>query len=86
MKLHHWKRLACKVACTFCALLIVCLFSAVVEGTLSLAVGLALGFLDLIVLNSLCGALLPESEASGKAVPAASTAPAFRIVMGGKAA
>ena len=86
MKLHHWKHFACKVACTFCALLIVCLFSAVVEGTLSLAVGLALGFLDLIVLNSLCGALLPESESSGKAVPASSTAPAFRIVLGGKAA
>ena len=86
MKLHHWKRLACKVACTFCVLLIVCLFSAVVEGTLSLAVGLALGFLDLIVLNSLCGALLPESESSGKAVPAPKAAPAFHIVAGGKAA
>ena len=86
MKLHHWKRLACKVACTFCVLLIVCLFSAVVEGTLPLAAGLALGFLDLIVLNSLCGALLPQPESPEKAVPAAKAAPAFRIAMGGKAA
>ena len=86
MKLHHWKRLACKVACTFCVLLIVCLFSAVVEGTLPLAAGLALGFLDLIVLNSLCGALLPESESSEKAVPTPKAAPAFHIVVGGKAA
>ena len=86
MKLHHWKRLACKVACTFCVLLIACLFSAVVEGTLPLAVGLVLGLLDLVVLNSLCGALLPQPESPEKAVPAAKAAPAFRIAMGGKAA
>ena len=86
MKLHHWKRLACKVACTFCVLLIVCLFSAVVEGTLPLAVGLVLGLLDLVVLNSLCGALLPQPEFPEKTVPAAKAAPAFRIAMGGKAA
>ena len=86
MKLHHWKRLACKVACTFCVLLIVCLFSAVVEGTLPLAVGLVLGLLDLVVLNSLCGALLPQPESPEKAVTAAEAAPAFRIAMGGKAA
>lgn len=86
MKLHHWKRLVCKVACTFCVLLIVCLFSAVVEGTLPLAVGLVLGLLDLVVLNSLCGALLPQPESPEKAVPAAKAAPAFRIAMGGKAA
>ena len=86
MKLHHWKRLACKVACTFCVLLIVCLFSAVVEGTLPLAVGLVLGLLDLVVLNSLCGALLPQPDSPEKAVPAAEAAPAFRIAMGGKAA
>lgn len=86
MKLRELKRLACKVASTFCVLLLVFLFCGAAEGTLHWAAALALGFGDVLVLNAICGLLLPAPASDSRASSAPHPAPALRIVRGGRAA
>lgn len=86
MKLRNLKRLGCKVASVFCVLFIVCLFCSAVEGTLHWPVALVLCFVDLIVLNALCGALLPMADAPVGESSVRTVTPALQVIKGGSAA
>ena len=86
MKLRELKRLGCKVASALCVLFIVCLFCSAVEGTLHWPAALALCFVDLIVLNAFCGALLPSARPTVEKTVVRTAAPALQVIKGGNAA
>lgn len=85
MKLDAWKILACKVFAIAGVLFLFGLVGAVIEGSCPWLPALVLGILCLVVLNSLCGALLPAVK---EEVPAAE--PAFpaelQVIEGGRVA
>lgn len=85
MKITGWKRLACKLLGLTGVLFLFGLLGAVVEGTFPWVLGLALGFLCLVVLNGICGVLLPEVCAQEPAaVPPVQ--PTLQVMQGGKVA
>lgn len=86
MERNGCKALACKLLGMISVLFLFGLVGAVVEGSCSWAAGLVLGALCLIVLNSVCGALLPAAEQMQQAAAAPSAASPLRVLRGGKAA
>ncbi|MGN0983215.1 MAG: hypothetical protein ACI4OI_00115 [Gemmiger sp.] len=77
-----------KVLGIICVLFLFCLVAAMAEGSIFWPVGIALALLDLVVLNSICGALLPEEPVTpAVSIRGEQEAPAaLRIVPGGNAA
>lgn len=92
MKYSALRNILCKFLIAVLLLLGLMVFSAVAEGALPLLAGLLLGLAGLVLLNLLCGLLLPREEPRPRRVPAAKQAvPAsrpvpLRVVRGGRAA
>lgn len=82
MKKENGRFFLGKVLGTVSVLFLFCLVAAIAEGSIFWPVGIAFSLLDLLVLNSICGALLSESpDMAEQEAPAA-----LRIVQGGHAA
>lgn len=94
MKSSVLRKVLCKFLIGVLLLLGMMVFSAVAEGALSLVTGLLLGLAGLLLLNLLCGLLLPRQASQPQQAPAARAArPAhkprpvpLRVVHGSRAA
>lgn len=82
------KSIVCKFSIAALLVLSVLLVSAVVEGTMPLWAGIVAGIAALLVLNVLCGLLLPSQPQAEKdsAAPLRRGAPSLRVVHGSRAA
>lgn len=87
MKLDAWKNLAYKLLGLVSVLFLFGLMGAVVEGSCFWLPALLCGLVCLVVLNGVCGALLPQEE---KEVPErddlSSVSPSLTLAQGGKVA
>lgn len=91
MKSSVLRNVLCKFLIAVLLLLGVMVFSAVAEGALSPVAGLLLGLAGLLLLNLLCGLLLPRQQPQPQPAPAARPARKprpvpLRVVHGSRAA